>query len=97
MGDIPGVIPHLDYLKVLEVDMICIWALYPSPNVDNGDEVSNDDSIDPEFGTMADFKRLVGEMHRRGTKLQMEMVSNHSSTEHPWFIESRKSHFETCE
>jgi oligo-1,6-glucosidase len=46
---------------------------------------------------MADFKRLVGEMHRRGTKLQMEMVSNHSSTEHPWFIESRKSHFETCE
>ena len=90
MGDIPGVIQHLDYLKALEVNMIWICSLSPSSNVDNGVDESDDDSVNPEFGTMADFERLVGEMHKRGIKLQMEMVSNHSSTEHPWFIESRK-------
>lgn len=91
IGDIPGIIQHLDYIKSLGVDMIWIWSLYPSPNVDNGYDVSDYYSINPEFGTMADFDRLVSELHRRGIKLQMEMVSNHSSTENPWFVESRKS------
>jgi len=91
IGDIPGIIQHLDYLKALGVDMIWIWSVYSSPNVDNGYDVSDYYSINPEFGTMADFERLVREMHKRGIKLQMEMVSNHSSTEHPWFVESKKS------
>lgn len=91
IGDIQGIIRHLDYIKSLGADMVWIWSLYRSPNVDNGYDVSDYYSINPEFGTMADFDQLVREMHERGLKLQMELVSNHSSDEHPWFQESRKS------
>ena len=66
-------------------------SLYKSPNIDNGYDVSDYYTINPEFGTLADFEQLVREMHRRGLKLQMELVSNHSSDEHPWLQESRKS------
>lgn len=91
IGDIPGIIGKLDYIQSLGVDLIWIWSVYKSPNVDNSYNVSDYYAINPEFGTMADFERLVAEMHKRGIKLQMELVSNHSSDENPWFVESRKS------
>ena len=91
IGDISGIISKLDYIKSLGVNMIWLYSVYKSPNVDNGYDVSDYYSVNPEFGSMADFERLVTEMHKRGLKLQMELVSNHSSDENSWFVESRKS------
>lgn len=91
IGDIQGIIHHLDYIKSLGVKLVWIYSLYPSPNVDYGYDVSNYENINPELGTMADFEQLVKQMHKRGLKLQMELVSNHTSDEHPWFQASRKS------
>lgn len=91
IGDIPGIIEKLDYLKDLGVDIIWLGPVYPSPNDDNGYDVSDYRDIHPEFGTMADFDRLLTSLHDKGMKLIMDLVVNHSSDEHKWFQESRQS------
>lgn len=92
IGDLKGVIQRLDYLSdTLGVDAIWISPVYPSPMHDFGYDVSNYTDIHPMFGTLADFDRLVIEAHRRGLKVLMDLVPNHTSDEHPWFLESRSS------
>ncbi len=91
IGDLNGITAHLDYLKLLGVDVIWISPFYRSPNDDNGYDISDYRDIMEEFGTMSDFDRMLGEIHQRGMKLVIDLVSNHTSDEHPWFIESRKS------
>ncbi|QDK38679.1 alpha-glucosidase [Bdellovibrio sp. NC01] len=91
MGDIQGVISKLDYLKDLGIDVIWICPIYKSPQDDNGYDISDYQDIHHEFGTMADFDQLLKETHRRGMKLIIDLVINHTSDEHPWFIESRSS------
>ena len=91
IGDLNGITAHLDYLKNLGVDAIWICPIYASPNHDNGYDISDYRVIMKEFGTMEDFDRLLAETHRRGMKLIMDLVVNHSSDEHAWFVESRKS------
>ncbi len=90
-GDLQGIIDKLDYLKELGVKGIWISPFYPSPMADNGYDVSNYTGIDPMFGSMEDFDRLVKEIHDRGLKIILDFVPNHSSDEHPWFRESRES------
>ena len=91
IGDLNGITQHLDYLKDLGVDVIWISPSSPSPNYDNGYDISDYRGINPEFGTMEDFDRLLSEVHARGMKMVIDLVVNHSSSEHPFFIESRKS------
>lgn len=91
IGDIPGIISKLDYLKDLGVDVIWLSPVYKSPNDDNGYDISDYREIMGDFGTMADWELLLKEMHDRGMKLIMDLVVNHSSDEHKWFVESRKS------
>ncbi len=91
IGDIPGVISRLDYLKDLGIDVIWLNPVYKSPNDDNGYDISDYRDIMDEFGTMEDWETLLEQCHRRGIKLIMDLVVNHSSDEHPWFVESRKS------
>lgn len=91
IGDLRGIISKLDYLKELGVDVIWLSPIYQSPNDDNGYDISDYQAIMDEFGTMADFDDLLTEMHKRGLKLVMDLVVNHTSDEHAWFIESRKS------
>jgi oligo-1,6-glucosidase len=91
VGDINGIISRLDYLKVLGIDVVWLSPVYQSPNDDNGYDISDYRAIMDEFGTMADWDRLLDEMHQRGIKLIMDLVVNHSSDEHAWFVESRKS------
>lgn len=91
VGDIQGIISKLDYIQDLGIDLIWICPMYKSPNDDNGYDISDYCSIMDEFGTMADFDQLLNEVHHRGMKLIMDLVINHTSDEHPWFIESRAS------
>ena len=91
IGDIQGVISKLDYLQDLGVDVIWICPIYRSPNDDNGYDISDFQEIMPEFGNMADFDHLLTELHNRDMKLMMDLVINHTSDEHPWFIESKSS------
>ncbi|WP_027309025.1 alpha-glucosidase [Caloramator sp. ALD01] len=91
IGDLRGIIEKLDYLKHLGVDMIYLNPINKSPNDDNGYDISDYYDIMDEFGTMEDFKLLIQEMHKRDMKLIMDLVINHTSDEHPWFVESRKS------
>lgn len=91
VGDINGIISKLDYLKELGVDVIWLSPVYQSPNDDNGYDISDYKAIMKEFGTMEDFDRMLDGMHARGMKLVMDLVVNHTSDEHPWFVESRKS------
>ncbi|MCX7694477.1 MAG: alpha-glucosidase [Caloramator sp.] len=91
IGDLRGIIEKLDYLKHLGVDMIYLNPINKSPNDDNGYDISDYYDIMDEFGTMEDFKLLIEEMHKRDMKLIMDLVINHTSDEHPWFVESRKS------
>jgi oligo-1,6-glucosidase len=91
IGDIKGIISKLDYLKELGIDVIWLSPVYKSPNDDNGYDISDYRDIMDEFGTMADWDHLLAEMHKRGIKLIMDLVVNHSSDEHAWFVESRKS------
>ncbi|WP_405169694.1 alpha-glucosidase [Paenibacillus sp. FSL H8-0280] len=91
VGDIKGIISKLDYIQDLGIDLIWICPMYKSPNDDNGYDISDYCSIMDEFGTMADFDQLLYEVHHRGMKLIMDLVINHTSDEHPWFIESRAS------
>ncbi|MED4205591.1 alpha,alpha-phosphotrehalase [Neobacillus mesonae] len=91
IGDIQGIIGKLDYLKLLGVDVIWLSPVYDSPNDDNGYDIRNYQAIMNEFGTMADFDQMLTEAHNRGMKLVMDLVVNHTSDEHTWFVESKKS------
>lgn len=91
IGDIPGVIKRLDYIKSLGIDVIWLNPCFESPNDDNGYDISDYRKIMPEFGTMEDFDELLQGVHDRGMKLVMDLVVNHSSDEHEWFKQSRSS------
>ncbi len=91
IGDIRGIISRLDYLKLLGIDVIWLSPVYKSPNDDNGYDISDYRDIMTEFGTMEDFDCLLSEAHARGLKIIMDLVVNHTSDEHAWFMESRKS------
>ncbi|QYA32838.1 alpha,alpha-phosphotrehalase [Macrococcus psychrotolerans] len=90
-GDINGIIEKLDYLKHLGIDYIWLTPVYHSPMNDNGYDISDYYEINPEFGTKEDFRRLLDEAHARGIKIMSDIVINHTSTHHNWFVESRKS------
>ncbi|MFD1738984.1 alpha-glucosidase [Bacillus salitolerans] len=91
IGDIKGITSKLDYLKELGIDVVWLSPVYKSPNDDNGYDISDYRAIMDEFGTMSDWEEMLDEMHNRGIKLMMDLVVNHSSDEHAWFVESRKS------
>ena len=91
IGDLNGVRAKLDYIRRLGVDVIWLNPIYKSPNDDNGYDISDYRAIMDEFGTMEDFDRLLAEAHEKGLRIVMDLVVNHTSDEHPWFIESRKS------
>ncbi len=91
IGDLNGITSRLDYLKVLGVDAIWLSPIYPSPQVDFGYDISDYENIDPAYGTLADFDRLVAEAKKRDIKIIMDMVMNHTSDKHKWFIESASS------
>jgi oligo-1,6-glucosidase len=91
IGDIPGITSKLDHLKTLGVDVVWLSPVYRSPNDDNGYDISDYRAIMDEFGTMADFDAMLAGMHARGIKLVMDLVVNHTSDEHAWFTEARKS------
>jgi alpha-glucosidase len=91
IGDLNGITSRLDYLKTLGVDAIWLTPIYPSPQVDFGYDISDYIAIDPPYGTMADFDRLVAEAKKRDIRVIMDMVMNHTSDKHPWFIESESS------
>jgi oligo-1,6-glucosidase len=91
VGDLRGIISKLDYIKSLGVDAIWLNPIFKSPNDDGGYDISDYYSIQLEFGTLNDFDELLAGMHNRGLKLIMDLVLNHSSDEHPWFVESRES------
>ncbi|MFD1775882.1 glycoside hydrolase family 13 protein [Paenibacillus rhizophilus] len=91
IGDLQGIISKLDYLKTLGVDVVWLCPVYKSPNDDNGYDISNYQDIMDDFGTIADWEILLQGLHDRGMKLIMDLVVNHSSDEHAWFAESRKS------
>lgn len=91
IGDLKGITSKLDYLKELGVDVIWMSPIYQSPNDDNGYDISDYQAIMKEFGTMEDFDELLSEAHKRGLKIVMDLVVNHTSDEHCWFVESRKA------
>jgi oligo-1,6-glucosidase len=91
IGDLRGIFGKLDYLADLGVDVLWLSPIFVSPNADNGYDIADYEAIMPDFGTMDDFDKLLAEVHRRGMKLILDLVVNHSSDEHRWFKESRKS------
>ncbi len=91
IGDLNGVTEHLDYLQDLGVDVIWLSPVYQSPNDDNGYDISDYQAIMSDFGTMEDYDRMLSEAHKRGIKIVMDLVVNHTSDEHQWFVESKKS------
>ena len=91
IGDLQGIIQKLDYIAGLGIDVIWLCPVYKSPNDDNGYDISDYEAIMEDFGSMKDFDQLLEEAHKRGIKLIMDLVLNHTSDEHPWFLESRSS------
>lgn len=91
IGDLNGIIEKLDYLKKLGIDVIWLSPVYQSPNDDNGYDISDYQQIMKEFGTMKDFDNMLEQAHKRGIKIMMDLVVNHTSDEHGWFIESKSS------
>jgi oligo-1,6-glucosidase len=91
IGDLRGIAARLDHLGALGVDVVWLSPVYPSPQDDAGYDISDYEDIDPTFGTLADFDALLAALHERGMKLVMDLVVNHTSDEHPWFVESRAS------
>ncbi len=91
IGDLRGITGKLDYLKELGIDVIWLSPVYQSPNDDNGYDISNYQAIMQEFGTMEDFDEMLAAAHERGIRIVMDLVVNHTSDEHDWFVESRKS------
>ena len=96
IGDLNGILQKLDYLQELGADVLWLNPIYDSPNVDNGYDIRNYRAILAEFGTMEDFDRLLSEVHRRGMRLVMDLVVNHTSDQHPWFISSRSGRNSPC-
>ena len=90
IGDLRGIIQRLDYLAELGIDVIWLSPVYQSPNDDNGYDISDYQAISPEFGTMEDMERLIEEARKRNIRIVMDLVVNHTSDEHPWFIEAQK-------
>lgn len=91
IGDLPGITSKLDYLQKLGIDAIWITPCFPSPQVDFGYDVSNYEDIDPMYGTLADYDKLVKEAHKRHIRVILDLVVNHTSDQHPWFIDSKSS------
>ena len=91
IGDLNGITSKMDYLHDLGVDAIWITPCYPSPQVDFGYDVSNYEDIDPMYGTLADFDRMVAEGKKHGVRIIMDFVPNHTSDQHPWFLDSKSS------
>ena len=91
MGDIRGIIEHLDHIEKLGVDVVWLSPVYRSPQDDNGYDISDYQDIDPMFGSLADLDELIAGLHARGIRLVMDLVVNHTSDEHPWFEASRSS------
>lgn len=91
IGDLKGITSRLDYLKYLGIDVIWLSPVYQSPNDDNGYDISDYQAIMEEFGSMEDFDEMLAEAHKRGIRIVMDLVVNHTSDEHKWFMESRKS------
>lgn len=91
VGDLPGIIGRLDYLQDLGITAIWLSPFYPSPQVDAGYDISDYNNVDPLFGSLNDFDKLVAEAHKRDIKVVIDLVLNHTSDQHPWFVESRKS------
>lgn len=90
IGDLPGIIEKLDYLETLGIGAIWLSPVYQSPNDDNGYDISDYEAIMTEFGTMADMDRLIEEAKKRKIEIIMDLVVNHTSDEHRWFIEAKK-------
>jgi len=89
IGDLRGIISRLDYLRTLGIDVLWLSPIYRSPQDDNGYDISDYEDVDPTFGTLADLDELVEQAHARGIRIVMDLVVNHTSDEHPWFVESR--------
>ena len=87
IGDLQGIISRLDYIKNLGVDVIWLCPVYQSPNYDNGYDISDYQDIMADFGTMADFEELLKQAHQKGLKIIMDLVVNHTSFKHRWFVE----------
>lgn len=90
VGDLRGIISRLDHLSALGVDVVWLSPIYRSPQDDNGYDISDYQDVDPSFGTLADLDELIAALHERGMRLLMDLVVNHTSDEHPWFLESRR-------
>ena len=91
IGDLPGIISHLDYLQKLGIDAIWLSPIYKSPGIDNGYDIADYEAIDPQYGTMQDMDKLISEAKKRGIRIIMDLVVNHTSDQHQWFIEAHKS------
>ena len=91
LGDLPGITGKLDYLADLGVDALWLSPIYPSPDKDFGYDVSDYVDIDPRFGSLADFDLLLSEAHQRSLRIVLDLVLNHTSDQHAWFLESRSS------
>jgi alpha-glucosidase len=91
IGDLPGIIDRLDYLQWLGVETLWLSPFYASPQADFGYDISGHREVAPEYGTLADLRRLIDSVHARGMKIVLDVVLNHTSAEHPWFLESRRS------
>src|SRR5579863_5182290 len=91
VGDLNGITQHLDYLRKLGVDAIWLAPVYPSPQIDFGYDISDYEAIDPQYGSLDDFHRLEAAAHRRGIRIILDMVLNHTSDKHKWFLESASS------
>ena len=94
IGDLNGIRQKLDYLKLLGVDVLWLSPVYASPNADNGYDISDYRAIMEDFGTMEDFDAFLAEAHEKGLKIVMDLVVNHTSDEHAWFLEARSSRSE---
>jgi alpha-glucosidase len=88
VGDLAGIREHAEYLAWLGVDAVWLSPIYPSPGVDHGYDISDYRDVDPRFGTLADFDRLVETLHGSGIRVVLDLVPNHTSDRHPWFLES---------
>lgn len=89
IGDIPGIISKLDYIKKLGVDVVWLCPIFASPQIDMGYDISDYQTIDPQYGSIADVDRLMNGLHERGIKLLLDLVVNHTSDQHKWFKQSR--------
>lgn len=91
VGDLPGLLLHLDHIAGLGVDVLWLSPVYPSPQADNGYDISDYQDVDPLFGTLADLDALIDAVHERGMRLILDLVVNHTSEQHPWFVDSRQA------